>query len=270
MKQSKTVLALTESAVMVAFASVLSLFKLIDLPYGGSVTVASMLPVAIIAYRHGLGWGMISSLVYAVIQQLMGLSTLSYVTGWQSVVALIFLDYIIAFAVIGLAGIFRKFVKNQALGLCLGCFFVSLLRYACHVVSGATVWAGLSIPTEAALIYSFSYNATFMVPETIILLVIGAYITANIDFTAKTPTRLVRADMPKNLGWMAPVAGLSVVIAVVLDTRLIFAKLQNADGEFDITGLANVNWVAVAAITAVGVLIAASLFAIRSVLAKKS
>ncbi len=269
-KKNNAILALTEGAIMVAFATVLSLFKIIDLPYGGSVTVASMLPVAVIAYRHGLGWGILTSSVYAVVQQMLGLSTLSYVTGWQSILALMLLDYIIAFAVIGLAGIFRKPVKNQALALCLGCLFVSLLRYGCHVISGATIWAGLSIPSEAAMLYSLSYNATFMLPETIILLVIAAYIAVNIDFTAKMPTRRIRPDIPKHLGWMSPVSGLIAVVAVVIDTRLIFSKLQNENAEFDITRLSEVNWVLVVAITAIAVLICTALLSIRSVLAKKS
>ncbi len=270
-QNNKMIKALTEGAVMVALATVLSLIKLIDLPYGGSVTIASMLPVAIIAYRHGRGWGFLTSVVYAGIQQLLGLSSLSYVTGWQSILAVIFLDYIVAFAVIGLAGSFRNCIKNQALAVTLGCFFVSLLRYACHVISGCTVWAGLSIPTEAALIYSFSYNATFMVPETIILLVLAAYITTNIDFTTKTPTRITHPDMPKKLGWMAPAAGLVAVLATVLDTKLVFSELQDAEsGAFSIENLVNVNWTLVVAITAIAVLIVSSLLAIRSVLAKKS
>ncbi len=269
--KSNTARALTESAVMIAFAAVLSVFKIVDLPAGGSVTVASMLPVAVISYRHGLGWGFLSSVVYGVLQQLLGLSTLSYVTTWQSIVAVILLDYVVAFAVIGLAGIFRRAVNNQATALCLGCFFVCLLRYGCHVISGATVWAGLSIPDEAAMIYSLSYNATYMIPEAIILLVIAAYIGSNVNFQSKLPTRMKRADLPQNLGWLSPVAGLIAVIATIADTLFIFPKLQNADsGEFDITGLASVNWTLVVAITAVAILITASLLAIRSVLAAKS
>ena len=269
--RTKAIMALTEGAIMVAFAAVLSLIKIIDLPYGGSVTIASMLPVAVISYRHGLGWGLLSSTVYGAIQQLLGLNTLSYFTTWQSILAVILLDYVVPFAVIGLAGVFRKPIKNQALSLCIGCFMVCLLRYASHTIGGATVWAGLSIPTEAAMIYSLSYNATYMLPETIILLVITAYIATNIDFAGKRPTRIVRPDMPKNLGWMTPVAGLIAVLATVFDTILVFSKLQDAEsGEFSITGLASVNWTLVVAITAVALLVVAALLAIRSVLYKKS
>lgn len=73
-------LPLVECAIMIALATVLSMVKLAELPYGGSITIASMLPIAIIAYRRGMGWGLGSAFVYAVIQQLLGLNSLSYVT----------------------------------------------------------------------------------------------------------------------------------------------------------------------------------------------
>ena len=116
MKQNKT-RKLVECAVLIAVATVLSLFKLLDLPYGGSITLASMMPMILLSYRHGLIWGLGSGLVYGGIQQLLGLNTLSWVTTWQSIVAVILLDYVIAFAGTGLGGVFRKAVKNQAIAL---------------------------------------------------------------------------------------------------------------------------------------------------------
>ena len=104
MAQNKKVIGMVECAILIALATVLSLIKFVDLPYGGSITVASMLPIALISYRRGLGWGLGSALVYAVIQQLFGLKNLSYATSWQAVIAIIMLDYIIAFVVIGLIG----------------------------------------------------------------------------------------------------------------------------------------------------------------------
>ncbi|MBR5188073.1 MAG: energy-coupled thiamine transporter ThiT, partial [Clostridia bacterium] len=90
-KQNKSLQALTESALMISLAVVLSFLKLISMPYGGSVTLASLLPIAIISYRHGIGRGVFSATVYAVIQQILDLSLLSYATSWQSVVAIIVL-----------------------------------------------------------------------------------------------------------------------------------------------------------------------------------
>ena len=269
-KQTQALRALTESAVMIALATVLSFIKIIDMPYGGSVTIASMLPVALISYRHGAKWGLISATVYGVVQQLLGLSTLSWFTSWQSILAIILLDYVIAFAVIGLAGMFKKVIKNQALALAFGCFVIAILRYICHVISGATVWVGLSIPDYAALSFSFAYNATYMLPETIILLVVAVYVGSMIDFKAIVPARIKHEGTPANLGWIAPVSGLTAVIAIIADTVLVFQNIQDEDGNFVIESLVNVNWTLVIAITAVAALIVGSLLAIRYALTTKA
>ena len=269
-KRTQALRALTESAVMIALAIVLSFIKIIDMPYGGAVTIASMLPVALISYRHGLKWGLISAAVYGVVQQLLGLSTLSWATSWQSVVAIIMLDYIVAFTVIGIAGMFRKAIKNQAISLTFGCLTVSFLRYICHVISGATVWVGLSIPDYAALSFSFAYNATYMLPETIILLVVAVYVGSMIDFKSAVPSRIKHENTPAKLGWLSPVAGLVAVSAIIADTVLVFQNIQDEDGNFVIESLANVNWTLVIAITAVGALIAGSLLAIRYALRTKN
>ena len=80
-----------------------------------------------------------------------------------------------------------------------------------------------------------------------------------------------RASLPQNIRWISPVSGLIIVGAIIADTLLIFPKLQNADsGEFDIGNLVTVNWTLVVMITAVALLIIASLFAIRGVLSQKS
>ena len=149
-KAKTSLLTLTECSLMIALATVLSVFKLFEMPYGGSITLASFVPIVLIAYRHGAKCGLGTAAVAAVIQMLLGLKNFSYFTTWQSIVALALFDYVIAFAVFGLSGIFRKSLKNQALAVTTGGFFACVLRYICHVISGATVWAGLSIPTEAA------------------------------------------------------------------------------------------------------------------------
>ncbi|MBO4406424.1 MAG: energy-coupled thiamine transporter ThiT [Clostridia bacterium] len=252
---------LAECAILLSFATVLSLFKIVDLPYGGSVTVASMLPVAIIAYRHGLGYGLLSGALYGVVQQLLGLKTLSYVTTWQSILAVILLDYVVAFMVIGVAGIFRKPVGNQAAALTLGALLACLLRYACHVISGATVWAGLSIPTAGALIYSFAYNATYMLPETIVLAAAAYYIGSSLDFTAAEPVRIVRRKANVKSAIFAAIGGLFLTAALTVDVAAIFRELQNAEtGEWNLAGLASVNWILVAAASAAGACGAAVFF----------
>ena len=156
--------ALTECSVMIALSVVFGFIKVADMPYGGSVTIASMLPIVLVAYRHGFGWGMGAAVANSLVQLISGIKYFSYFTTWQSVVALVLFDYVLAFAVFGLAGIFKKKMK-QNLAVAAGALLASVLRYACHVISGATIWAGLSIPTSAALIYSIGYNATYMNPS---------------------------------------------------------------------------------------------------------
>jgi len=249
MNTKKTVRALSEGAMMIALATVLSIFKIIELPYGGSVTIASMLPMVILAYRQGVVWGLGSGLVYAALQQLLGLNTLSYVTGWQSTLAVIFLDYIAAFAVVGLGGIFRRVGKTQRTALILGASLVSLLRYTFHVIAGATVWAGLSIPDSAALAYSFGYNATYMIPETVILIAVAYYLGGVIDFSAETPTRTAYVSRTKGAA-NTTLSGLVYLLGVIVDVWLIAPYLQDAEsGKFTFAPLADANWLAIALVT---------------------
>ena len=270
MKSQKTTRALVESAMMVALATVLSLLKIIELPYGGSVTVGSMLPMIILAYRYGLGWGFGAGFVYAALQQLLGLNNLSYVTGWQSVIAVILLNYVIAFAVVGLGGIFRRIVKKQAAALMLGGILASVLRYVCHVISGCTVWAGLSIPDSAAFIYSLSYNLTYMLPEAIILSALAYYLGGIIDFTKETPTRAITPTSEGD-GSLVFLAGLAYLLGGIVDISLIVPKLQDPDsGEFTFAFIGEVEWVAVIIATALAVILGTALIVYVKKIKKRS
>lgn len=246
--------------MMLAIATVLSLIKLVDLPYGGSVTIASMLPMVIVSYRHGVRWGLVAGVTYGIIQQLLGLNTLSWVSTWQSIVAVILLDYVLAFMATGFGGVFRG-MKSQALALVLGSIVVGFIRYACHLVSGATVWAGLSIPTNAALGYSAGYNATYMVPETIVLAVVAWYLGSMLDFRKPDLARLSTQGREEGVPVLAWLGGLAVAAGLIFDCVAIFSKLQNAEtGDFDITGLTSVNWPAVGIVSVVAAAAAAVLF----------
>lgn len=271
MKQTMRTRKLVEAALLVALATVLSVLKIAELPYGGSITLASMFPILLLAYRHGTLWGLGGATVYAVLQQLLGLNNLSYFTTWQSVLAIIFLDYVIAFAVVGLGGIFRRVTQKQNLALAAGGLLVCVLRYLCHVISGATVWAGLSIPDSAALGYSLIYNATYMIPETIVLIAVAYYLGSLLDFRRDQPVRLVRdQSAPTEVGVLSLLAGVFAVVGVIVDVSLIFPRLQNAEtGEFDVTGLAVTDgladsfWLPVILVSAVCALVCAGLLVAR-------
>lgn len=255
---------LVECAIMVAFSTVLSLITLGKLPAGGSITLASMLPVVIISYRHGLKWGMGTALTVSFIQLLLGLSNFSYFTTWYSIVVLALLDYVVAYCAYGATGLFRRAIKKQGLALVLGAFFASLLRYLCHVISGATIWAGVSIPNEAIMLYSLSYNATYMVPDTIILCLVTAYVGSMIDFRRAEPTRMKRQRLsPLDTG-LGIGAGAAVLGGTIYDVVALFTALQAEGGEFDITRLGEAPWslmgIVSAACLAVAALLAAAIY----------
>ena len=262
MKQSR-IRILTECSILIALASVLSVIKLVDMPYGGSVTPAAMLPILLFAYRHGTKWGLACATIYGVVQQLLGLENLSYFTTWQSVVGIILLDYIVAYAAVGLGGIFRRAEKNQSLALFYGAILVSLLRYVCHVISGAILWAAydFAFPAGATVIYSISYNATYMLPEAIILCAAAMYLGSVLDFSRDIPVR-VRMEKPdKAVTVCRLVGGLCAVFAAVFAVMTVFPALQDPEsGEFTFALLGGLNWAVIAPIFGVAIAAAAVLF----------
>ncbi|MBQ8342425.1 MAG: energy-coupled thiamine transporter ThiT [Clostridia bacterium] len=270
MKSTVRTKKMVESALLVAFATVLSLFHIVEMPYGGSVTVASMLPVVLIAYRHGLLWGLGSGAAYAVLQQLLGLKNLSYFTTWQSILAVILLDYIVAFVAVGLGGVFRRLIKQQNTALACGSLLVCVIRYICHVIAGATVWAGLSIPTEAALAYSLGYNATYMIPETIVLVLAAYYVGSLLDFRREQPTRLI-TERPgaEGAGLLAVLTGLLAVVTVSVDASLIFSAMQDPESGAFAPSLLFAEpfvescWLGVVIVTAVSVALGVTLLVVR-------
>jgi len=268
-QKTSITLKLCESAIMIAFATILSLLKLADLPFGGSITAASMLPVLLVAYRHGTVWGILTASVHGILQFLLGMSVLSYVTGWASICAVIVFDYFLAFALVGLGGIFRK-MKSQRTALVLGALLAGILRYACHFVSGVTVWRDISIPADAAVIYSLVYNATYMIPETLVLCCAAFYVAGVLNFRAPRLSPVYTKEKAA-LGWPAYVGGAVSLVALVYDVVAVFSHLQNAEtGDFDIKGIAAVDWMSVAIVTAIGAILAAFCVLIPKITKNKS
>ena len=252
----KTTKKLTESAVMLALSVVLSYFKLVDLPYGGSITLFSMLPIVVIAYRFGKLWGLLLGFSYSVIQLMFGLNNLSYATSALAAVAIIVLDYVFAFTILGLGGIFKGKLKNQRQEIVLGTALVAFLRYVFHVISGCTVWAGLSIPTTDAFVYSIIYNATYMLPELIITVIGAAYLSCTLNLEGENLTRISYKKQTKSKAVLNLIGITSIVAALITDIILIAPKLQNAKtGEFDILGIFNINFLPIIIITLIAIII---------------
>ncbi len=268
--KKNNVMWLCEGAVMVAVATVLSMIPIINMPFGGSVTAVSMLPIILIAYRYGTGKGLIVGLVYAVIQLLLGVSNLSYATSLGAAVAIVVLDYILAFAVLGLVGALRGKFANQASELAVGTVAVCLMRYIFHVISGCTVWAGVSIPTSDGLIYSLSYNAAYMVPETIVTVAAVWYLASVLNLKSHMPKR-IKKEESKVGGVLYPLSLLLLLATVIFDALSVFAAIQSEEG-FDITQIVNINLNLTLTVTVIGLVFSAVLFLIakRSVKSLKN
>lgn len=178
--------SITYAAVCIAASFALSYVKFFSLPQGGSITFASMLPLMLYAYMFGLRRGVIAGMVYGVLQFVQSPQF------YEPMQAL--LDYPIAFAGIGLAGIGRKmkFLKgNVTAEFCVGATIAVLFRYVSHVLSGYFVfysWASYWGDWYAAhpLAYSLAYNA-FLFVELAVLLVVGVAL-----LQSKSTKRLIK------------------------------------------------------------------------------
>ena len=190
--KNKKLLALVEGAIMVAIATVLSYIRPFgNLPFGGSITLLSMLPIVIFSIRRDIGMGFMAAFAFSLIQLLQGI-IVDGLFGWGltaiALISCIFLDYIFAYTVLGIAGVFRK---NGFSGWIAGIVVAIVLRFFAHIVSGAAVfhstgkiWDGLSFATDNTWLYSFLYNGAYMIPE-LILTVVVAVILLKLPQTKK-------------------------------------------------------------------------------------
>lgn len=270
MKSTRTIF-MTESGIMLALAALLSVFPLAKLPYGGSITAASMLPVMLISYRRGWRWGLFTGLAFSLLELLLGLDNLSYATSQWAAIAIILLDYVFAFTVVGLGGVFRRVLPNQGAALAAGTALTCALRYLAHVVSGCTVWAGVSIPSADGLYFSLVYNATYMVPETLVTLVAAIAVSRVLDFRAEAITRApARRALPPAALACSVLGIAALAAALVADIVLVFSSLQSSDGVFDITLIAAANWPLIGILTAGGAVAFALLALVSHELQKKT
>ena len=156
----KKIKMLCEAAMLLAFAQILGYIRLYEFPNGGSID-AAMLPVILFSVRYGIGWGTLVGFAHGCLQYFLGRPV---AIDWTSMV----MDYLVAYAVLGLAGIFKgRFYP----GLLLGCS----VRFLVHYVVGATVWAEympeqfFGMTMTSPWIYSALYNAAYMLPTTVLL-----------------------------------------------------------------------------------------------------
>ena len=172
MKQKSAIYPLVEGALMVAVAQILSVIKLWEMPWGGSVVLA-MVPIILYAVRWGLKNGLLAAFAFGVLQFMFDGG---FAIGWESIIG----DYLLAFTVLGLAGLFRG-KKN---GVYIGSLVGGLARFLVHYVVGATIWAAympdvfLNMRMSSPWIYSALYNIVYMFPNILITQLVFALLSA--------------------------------------------------------------------------------------------
>lgn len=169
---------LANAAVLTGLAIALSFVILYEMPMGGSVTLACMLPIAFVSLRYGCAWGLGAGFVmslFQIMQAVMHGNVFPYCETLGTVVLCALLDYIVPFTIIGLAGIFRKVKaeKLPELGAYLGIAFVFVLRFLSHFVVGAVIWGQWAPEGMGKYLYSFLYNGGFLLPELVITMVLA-------------------------------------------------------------------------------------------------
>ncbi len=216
MKNQKTKKIVT-CAVLIAMGTAISFvcefIPFLNLPFGGTITVASLLPLVLIGYMFGPAWGFGSAFIYSLLQMIVGFKTVgalftptsdSYM-GIGIAFGVVLLDYVCAFTSVGISSFFRG-IKSPAAAIAVGSIVGLLACYFFHFLSGALfygAWAEWfftdTIAKDFAIsraimknfsgaglaaIYSLVYNGCYMIPEIVITAVVGAAI-ANVPIIRK-------------------------------------------------------------------------------------
>lgn len=162
-KERMTTRQLVFCAMSVALAFVTSYVKIIGMPWGGSVTLCSMLFIVLAANWYGVKTGLFVGLAYGILQFIQEPFVLSFFQ--------VCCDYILAFAALGIAGLFAK----QSHGLTKGYVAAVLARGAFHSLGGYLYWMDYmpeNFPQSLRSIYPIVYNYSYLLAEGIVTVII--------------------------------------------------------------------------------------------------
>jgi len=144
---------LAEIAIFAALATVLYTIKIYHMPQGGSITLASMVPIIVLSLRRGPKVGIATGVLCGMIRFML----------WPSIINpfQVLLEYPIAFAVLGLAAFFPN---RQVLGSSIAIAG----RFLMHLIAGAVWWAPIYASSANPIVYSAIYNGSYLLPELVI------------------------------------------------------------------------------------------------------
>lgn len=158
------------AAICISTSFALSFIK-IPFPFGGSITLASFVPIIIYSYAYGAKKGLITGIIYGLLQFIQ--------EPWFLTPVQFVLDYILAFSSIAFAGSFKNLLKNKKSAVILGVVTVGVVRLVMHILAGLIFFnAGYiseGLPASSALLYSTIYNLIYVAPDITISLIVIIY-----------------------------------------------------------------------------------------------
>jgi thiamine transporter len=222
------IMAVAAGGVCLALAEVLSIMKIYEMPQGGSVTLASMLPIILFALCFGPAWGLGAAFIYSGMQLLIGAYFLTPVQ--------VLLDYTLAFTALGVAGFFAEkkedrlresnILKRLKLipiwKIALATIVSMLGRLVFSYISGIVFYGSYAPEGQPVWLYSLLYNGTFLLPEAVITFMALIILLQSLALRPKTADE---EKMPAS-GWavmilisLIPVFGQIALIVWALDKK---------------------------------------------------
>ena len=175
------------ASLSIALSFALSYVRFFEMPSGGSITLASILPLMIYSYMFGIRRGIVAGVIYGFLQFIQA--------PWLYHPVQFLLDYPIAFSAIGLSGLFKEvglFKNKPIVNFLLGGLLAAILRYFSHVISGVFIF-GSGDPNYTAVAWSFLYNS-FVFADLAIALVAGSLMFASKEFVKRLDVSLPDAN----------------------------------------------------------------------------
>ena len=144
-------------SLMLAMATVLQYVRIYHFPQGGAVTLGGMIPMLLISFRYGAAVGFFAGFIFGLINLIQDPFILHPIQ--------VLFDYPLPFMAMGLAGIFPHKIFLSTIIAFAG-------RFICHFISGAVFFASYAPEGISPIFYSLTANATYLLPELLICLLI--------------------------------------------------------------------------------------------------
>ena len=162
-KRKLSVRMMANASLCIALSFILSYIRLYKMPQGGSITLASMLPLFMFAFAYGVGPGMLTGAAYGLLQFIQDAYFVHPIE--------LLLDYPLAFAMLGLCGLAPHISKRFGMigGILLGVFG----RFVCAFLSGVIFFGMYAPEGQHVFVYSAIYNGLYLIPETAICMALA-------------------------------------------------------------------------------------------------